>query len=135
MFQDKKSSANVFQAPRPPPQPSRRRGKKSDDIDRNHHVNHQHLSDEELEEIIFQDTSQTPDSSNTPDSLQIQAAETKNTKFRPDSALLVTEVHRVQGENNSTIKHHEKCYIQYCTRLLGKFKNCIIRILECRDIL
>jgi len=117
VFQDKKSSANVFQAPRLPPQPSRRRGKKSDDIDRNHHVNHQHLSDEELEEVIFQETSsfssdltpQTSDSSSTlqldrADSLQIQ--ETKNTKFRPaddNSALPVTEVHRVQDEH---IHHH-----------------------------
>lgn len=117
VFKDKKSSANVFQAPRPPPQPSRRRGKKSDDNDRNHHVNHQHLSDEEVEEVIFQDTSSfssglTPrqDGSNTreqdrADSIQIQAAATKNKKFKPaeNSALPVTEVHRVQDEH---IHHH-----------------------------
>merc|ERR1719480_706386 len=93
VFQDKKSSANVFQAPRPPPQPSRRRGKKSDDKDRNHHVNHQLISDEELEEVIFQETSSfssgpTPHTSDNTlqrdraDSLQIQA-ETKNKKFKP----------------------------------------------------
>ena len=117
VFKDKKSSANVFQAPRPPPQPSRRRGKKSDDNDRNHHVNHQHLSDEEVEEVIFQDTSSfssgltpRPDGSNTreqdrADSIQIQAAATKNKKFKPaeNSALPVTEVHRVQGEEGQRI--------------------------------
>merc|ERR1719438_454233 len=56
--QGKKSSDNVFQPPRPPPQgPSRRRGKKSDDNGHNHHVNHRHLSDLELEEEILLDKS------------------------------------------------------------------------------
>lgn len=118
--QGKKSSNTVFQAPRPPPQgPSRRRGKKSDDNGRNHHVNHQHLSDQELEQEIFQDKSsfssglrppqQEPASrrtqgirDKTDTIVQIQAAGTKNKKslLAEISALpAVTEVHRVQDEH------------------------------------
>ena len=114
----------MFQAPRPPPQgPSRRRGKKSDDNGRNHHVNHQHLSDQELEQEIFQDKSsfssglrpppQEPASrrtqgirDKTDTIVQIQAAGTKNKKslLAEISALpAVTEVHRVQGERGFRI--------------------------------
>jgi len=111
VFQGKKSGDNVF------PAPSRRRGKKSDDNDHSHHVSHQHLSDEEQEEVIFQDpgpgssfSSDLTRSNRRPqnirektDSIQIQAASTNNKKSsRPvenSAPMPVTEVHRVQDSH------------------------------------
>ena len=79
-------------------------------------MNHQHLSDEEQEEVIFQDpgpgssfSSDLTHSNRRPlnireksDSIQIQAASTKNKKssrlVENSAPTPVTEVHRVQGE-------------------------------------
>ena len=111
VFQGKKSGDNVS------PASSRRRGKKSDDNDHSHHVSHQHLSDEEQEDVIFQDpgpgssfSSDLTQSNRRPlnvrektDSIQITAASTNNKKSsRPvenSAPMPVTEVHRVQGES------------------------------------
>jgi len=117
-FKNKKKSGRSSGRSGPQQRPARRRGKKSDDNhnEKNHRV-HQHLSDDEVEDVIFQDTSSfspglrqpgsmgqppRPDKESSQPAQAAQAAQgTNNKNFLLDksSSLPVNEIHSVQDDH------------------------------------